>query len=682
MAKAKVKVAIEIPETPAKSAGEVYDNDGKLIGRYLYLRQGQQETLDKFCRSWLETYDHDQRFFLTIDLETQGLDPITQEILLFSISWDGKRAVLFRPQDFDLTLFLEVLRTIPIANQNTKFDAKWFYQKYGILINIIFCTMVGAQLGWAGCFPQRRFSLDILIEEILIGYRITKEVRNTFIGWPVEKPLTLEQVEYAARDSMLTTQLIYPIRKRLDNLGLSKIFDEVEMPLLQMMVKVELRGVLIDEEKAQALYAEKEKELVEIYGKIDQEIQNIPNPPKFPSGKFKPTSWQQILAVMDCEGIKLPNTAAETLSSFHAKTQNQLLSHIIDYKEVAGQISKTLKAWLENHIHPVTHCIHGNFYTMGTVTGRFTCVDPNMMQVPGDFRPMIIARPGYKILTADMSQFEIRACAALTQEETWIASFKEREKLLPDVRTLAAKYGFLDADEFCKKAGNGLDVTPAELDLVSQFIHTDVHRQNIALILNKDVEQVTSLERKIGKTLGYAVLYGAAAPRVQEQLAKEKIYNTIEECDAFIQAFFDKLPKVKALIEDTHKMVMNPGYISTFMGRKRFFNLPPKWQARLYEKARNDAFREAVNCHFQMANVDAIKIAMVEMDRVFAERWAANPPQLLLTVHDEVVIEVPDGIEDEVVPCVESILIDSGLQSINYGCPVECSRLLTTHWAK
>jgi DNA polymerase I-like protein with 3'-5' exonuclease and polymerase domains len=281
-----------------------------------------------------------------------------------------------------------------------------------------------------------------------------------------------------------------------------------------------------------------------------------------------------------------------------------------------------------------------------------------------------------------MSQFEIRACAALTQEETWIASFKEREKLLPDVRTLAAKYGFLDADEFCKKAGNELDVTPAELDLVSQFIHTDVHRQNIALILNKDVEQVTSLERKIGKTLGYAVLYGAAAPRVQEQLAKEKIYNTIEECDAFIQAFFDKLPKVKALIEDTHKMVMNPGYISTFMGRKRFFNLPPKWQARLYEKARNDAFREAVNCHFQMANVDAIKIAMVEMDRVFAERWAANPPQLLLTVHDEVVIEVPDGIEDEVVPCVESILIDSGLQSINYGCPVECSRLLTTHWAK
>lgn len=183
-------------------------------------------------------------------------------------------------------------------------------------------------------------------------------------------------------------------------------------------------------------------------------------------------------------------------------------------------------------------------------------------------------------------------------------------------------------------------------------------------------------------TLGYAVLYGAGADRIQQSLAKEKYYYTPKECREFLETFFERLPKMKRFIEDTHTEVLKDMNIPTHLGRKRFFVLPPKYLTRRYETERESAFREAVNHKFQGANADATKIAMVEADRVFQKYPEAIRPIIILSVHDEIVIEVDESVLEEVKDLMQKIMVESGMRATGYKVAIEVSTAHGSEWAK
>lgn len=516
----------------SKKAGQIRDLKEAFIGEYIYLRREDQAWLDAFCKSWLRTYENDSRFFLTIDLETTGLDFYTGNILLISVS-SGQHAIVFRPQELNMELFREVLNTIPLNNHNIKFDLKWLY--FHLRVDPVVCwdTMLAAQVGYAGNFPQKSFALDNVVGQLL-NYSISKEVRQAFIGRAVDDEFTDEEVEYSARDAILTHLLVFNQKKRLKNTGLLKLFETVEIPLVTILARSEYEGVRVDLVRLQELFDEKESDLDEIYQDIQTLYQSLPNKPTLPKGVYNPGSPKQIVDVLASQGIRVLNTEEITLAETRKKYPNcDILGETIRYRELKSEISKYLKSWLKKYIHPVTGKIHPNFKPCGTTTGRLACAEPNMQNITGDYRTMIIPTEGWSIISQDYSQFEFRACAGLTQEPSLIKSFEDRSKLLPQIKPLAASYGYIDVDNFVKDIKKKkLQVRSKEEILVDSFAETDIHVRNAALILGKlpkDVDYLT--ERSVGKcvSLDTLVHLEGKAVTVESLLPKKRKRDTYYE---------------------------------------------------------------------------------------------------------------------------------------------------------
>ena len=488
------------------AAGIACDAKGKYIGKYLFLQEGDQEIFDAFCKTWIDTYHDDSRFFITIDLETTGLDPILDEILLVSISWDGEHAIVFEWKTFDLTWFRRVLETVWISNQRVKFDAKFLYCKTGIVPKLFLCTQTGVQLGWAGCWPHKTFSLDTIAQTLLLGYSLNKAVRKEFIGWVPDTKFNLTQVEYAAIDSMITHKAAFPIMKRLYNEELLSIWEEVERPLLQHFITEEVRGLKIDVKKLNELYNQKLKELNSTYANIKELLKTAPNRlPLFSKHKtfgndFNPGSYIQVVEVLKAFNIKVASTAKDELNSQLAETPLPILQEIIKFRETNTVITKFLRKWIDVHINPKTGCIHHDLNICGTETGRFSASDPNVLAIDRNLRSMIIAREGYKIVSLDYSSFEFRVMAALSEEDALVEAYSKRAELLPIIKELAKSHHESDPDKFCKKVlAEDIKVDSKTQGLIHSFLKTDIHRLNASIMFNTPILEVTNDQRNAGK---------------------------------------------------------------------------------------------------------------------------------------------------------------------------------------
>lgn len=675
-------------------AGICRDANGKLVGSYLYLQEEDQELLDAFCRSWLRTYAANPKFMLCVDLETQGLNPVIPTIdqLLQSVSWNGRQAIVFEHHKFDCTLYKEVLNTVKLINQNLKFDAKFWIQKWGLRPNLYWCTMTAAQMGWAGAFPGtgKKFSLDNIVSRILVDYKMEKETRSEFINKPALSGYTLNQIEYAARDTLLTYQLYQPQYNRLKNQGLLDLFLDTEMQMLEILAYRELQGVDIDVKALDEYYTEREAKWYEIDKKIQAMISEVPpeKRPKLPksnkSGKHNVGSCQQLPLLLEMYDIKVADTKAETLLAAKGQNNHPFLNLAIESRELQTEISKQAKAWREKFIWEETNKIYPTFYGHGTETSRFAASEPPVQQTTEKMRPLIIAPNGWSICSNDMSQFEFRACAAYTLEEALVQAFEERAELLPQIEVLAAVHGFMDADKFCKAVVKGKVVlTGSNAELVRQFNLTDVHRRNAALLFGISVDQVTDEQRTIAKTFGYAVLYGSKEGTIQIQLAKNNIFYRIEECKALQATFFSTLNRIKTFIADVHAQVKNGGYIENWVGRKRFFALPPKYKTSLYKKELADNQREAVNWYFQCTNAHAIKAADIELYNTWENEYAPEErPRVVITMHDELVTIMPDQYAEKVCAQQKAVMLKHASASVRGLVAMEISSALGKHWQK
>lgn len=687
------KIIADFGDQPVR-AGYCRDVNGKLIGTYIYLQEEDQWLLDEFCTRWLETYSVNKNFMLAIDLETMGLNPVLPniELLLHCISWNGKQGLVFEHHKFDLTLYKKVLSTIPLLNHNLKFDAKFWIKKMGVAPNLYWDTMTATQMGWAGCFPGigKKFGLDNVVANILVDYKMAKETRNQFIGKPPLSGFTLEQIEYSARDAMLTYQLYHPQYNRLKNQGLLDNFLNVEMPLLEILSYTELEGVDIDVPALIKYYDEREVKLEELKERIQELIEEVPpeKRPKLPKsnkdGKYNVGSSTQLPSLLEMFSIKVPDTRAETLLAAKGQHDHEFLNLAVAYRETKTEISKQAKSWKEKWIWPETNKIYPTFFVHGAETGRLSAADPPIQQTTHQMRELIIAPPGWSIVSNDYSQYEFRGCAAYTEEQVLVDAYKERAVLLPHLEELCVKYGYLDPDDFCKKVTKGaVKVTDSERDLIVAFTLTDIHRRNAALVFGVDVSKITGTQRDVGKTLGYALLYGSQASNIQVQLAKNDIHYKLEECQGFYNTYFENVPKIKNFIQTVHSRVRDGGFVENWVGRKRFFSLPPKFQTARYKKELMDNQREAVNWFFQSTNAHCTKMSIIELSGLWENQYEPGErPRVIINMHDELVTVAPTKYAKDVSLQQKEVMIKHGAAAIRNLVPMEVSSSIGERWTK
>jgi DNA polymerase-1 len=247
-------------------------------------------------------------------------------------------------------------------------------------------------------------------------------------------------------------------------------------------------------------------------------------------------------------------------------------------------------------INSKTGRIHTSFNQTGTTTGRLSSSEPNLQNIPirgelgGKIRQAIIAQPGWKLLSADYSQIDLRALAHISQDPELKATFLRDE---------------------------------------------DVHTATASRVFNTPAGDITSEMRRVAKTVNFGVIYGMSDYGLEQATNFSR-----EEAAQFITAYFDKYPKVRDYIEDTKRQAREQGYVQTVLGRRRYI---PEINSS-NRQLREGAERMAINMPVQGTSADIIKIAMINIYREINKRNLRS--KMILQVHDELVFEVhPDEIE-------------------------------------
>lgn len=535
---------------------------------------------------------------LSIDLETDSLNVMRANIVGFSLSWaKGEAAYIpvghifpLSPPKADqgegkqlsLNNVIEILKplladkNIPKVGQNIKFDLA-ILRRHGFEVNNIACdTMVASYL----LNPQGPHNLDDLSQTYLDHRTIHYEEvvgkgknQKSF----AEVPLELAR-DYSGEDADCTWQLAQIFLQELEKNNLTALFKDLEMPLMEVLLKMEMAGVKISADVLKRLSEEWDGELKKLEKGIYESAQT----------PFNINSPKQLGEVL-FEKLKLPggkrtktgfSTSQEVLEGMAAI--HPLPEMILEYRSLS-KLRSTYTNNLIALIHPETGRIHTSFNQTVAATGRLSSSDPNLQNIPirteegRKIREAFIAEPGFVLLSADYSQIELRILAHVTGDEALVKAFKKGE---------------------------------------------DIH-QLTATALGTD--------RTVGKTVNFATIYGQGAYGLSQQLKIDA-----GEATKYIENYFKQYPSVKPFKEKILEEVRQKGFVSTLFGRRRF---APDLLSR-NPQMRNYAERMAFNTVFQGSAADIIKKAMLSIDRNLSE--ISPKTRMILQVHDELIFEVPE----------------------------------------
>lgn len=525
---------------------------------------------------------------LALDLETTSLDVLTAKVVGISLSWREGEACYIpaghtgpeASKQMNLKEALEILkpvfknRAIPKVGQNLKYDLP-ILKLLGVEVENILCdTMIASYL----LNPAGPHNLDDLSQQHLDHRTIHYEEvtgkgakQISFAEVPLDQALA-----YAAEDADCTRRLAEIFLPRLKKEGLQKLFEEIEMPLMRILMEMELAGMKVDADILKKMSKEFEGELKKVEGKIFEaagESFNINSPKqlgevlfeklKLSGGKKTKTGFSTSQEVMESRAAEHP-----------------VCEMVLNYRSLS-KLKSTYCDGLLKLVHPKTGRIHTSFNQTVAATGRLSSSEPNLQNIPirapegKKIREAFIAEPGFTLLSADYSQIELRILAHFTQDENLLAAFRE-----------------------------GLDV----------------HEQTAAQL---------GIDRPAAKTVNFAVIYGQSAYGLAQQL---KI--SFSEAALIIENYFKQYPKVKPFREKILGEAKEKGFVTTLFGRRRFV---PDLLSR-NPAVRNNAERMAFNTVFQGSAADIIKKAMIHIDRGLEK--ISPQSRMILQVHDELVFEV------------------------------------------
>jgi DNA polymerase I len=398
----------------------------------------------------------------------------------------------------------------------------------------------------------------------------------------------LEQVRtFASEKADLALRLRERLEPELDAHQLDRLFQEVEMPLIPVLAEMETAGIGIDAEFFHALSGR----LVRDLDLIQQEIF------KEAGGEFNIGSTPQLREVL-FDRLQLPvlkktKTGASTDASVLeelALEGHKLPTLILEYRQLE-KLRNTYVDALPQLASRQTGRLHTSFNQAVAATGRLSSSDPNLQNIPirteigAELRKGFIPRAGFRYISADYSQIELRVLAHLSADPTFVQAF----------RTGA-----------------------------------DIHRQTAALVFNVEVDDVSPRMRDAAKTINFATIYGIGPFALSKQLG-----TTVQEAKTFIDNYFERLPGVRAYLDRQIEKAYQDGYVETLIGRRRYI---PEVKSKNYN-IRQFGERAATNAPVQGSAADIIKIAMIDIDRLLREE--GDGTRMLLQVHDELLFEAP-----------------------------------------
>ena len=531
---------------------------------------------------------------VAFDLETTSLDEMNAQVIGFSFCHEEHKAyyVPLVHQEKDLLdrdevkhvlkQYLETDR-LPLVGQNIKYDYKVLCQWGVEPKNVVFDTMVAAWL----LDSTSVFNMDYLAEKYL-GYK-TVHYTDIVPKGKLLSDIELDQVVfYGAEDADVTYRLYTLFCELLQARGLRTLLDEVEMPLLVIIARMEMEGIRLDRSLIEPLSAEFEKRLDAIRAEVFSLCGH----------EFNLNSPQQLQEVLFVER-NIP-TGAKTRSGFSTSTDvleplresYPEVELILQYR-MLNKLKSTYIDKLPLQINERTGRIHPSFSQTGTETGRLSCKDPNLQNIPvrteegRRIRSAFVPKEGHLFLSADYSQIELVVLAHMADDP-------------------GLKQAFASG--------------------------VDVHRSTASLIFNVPLDEVSPEQRRIAKTINFGVMYGMGTHSLAMDL---KIAHS--DAKQFIDQYFERYSAVKAFVESTRKSSEEIGYVTTLLGHVRTITEINSRSA--VERAK--AQRIAVNTVIQGTAADLVKLAMLRVEKLLTERGLGA--RLLLQIHDELVFEVPEA---------------------------------------
>jgi DNA polymerase-1 len=390
----------------------------------------------------------------------------------------------------------------------------------------------------------------------------------------------------------------------MKSLQLLGVFTDIEMPLLPILARMELKGIRVDAVKIADLLASITKHVQQleqsIYKLAETEF-NINSPAQLGEILFNKLA---IRGRVRRTGGGAPSTAAPELEKL--REEHPIIDLVLEYRE----INKLKTTYIEPFPSLIASDgrIHTTYNQAGTATGRLSSSDPNLQNVPTrtelgqQFRAAFIAQDGFKLVSLDYSQLELRLAAHIAHDTTMLAAFERGE---------------------------------------------DIHTRTASEIFELAPDQVTKDMRRQAKVLNFGILYGmgvlgfARAAGVSRDTAKK-----------FIEEYFARFPGIARYMEKTKQEAFESGYVSTLFGRRRPL---PEIASRIPQLAAQ-AERMAINHPIQGTAADLVKMAMISADRYIREHNLQEEGRMLLQVHDELVFEVSDDKAAQISQHMKSVM--------------------------
>ncbi|ELP5730653.1 DNA polymerase I [Vibrio vulnificus] len=607
--------ADEKAQTSARSGASPVEseinNAAANIDRSQYQTIFDQATFD----IWLDKLKASELF--AFDTETDSLDYMVANLvgLSFAVA-EGEAAYvpvahdyLDAPEQLDRDWVLAQLKplleddTKAKVGQNLKYDAS-VLARYGIeMKGIKHDTMLASYVynSVGGKHDMDSLALRFLQHSCISFEQLAGKGKNQ---------LTFNQIDlneaavYAAEDADVTLRLHNRLFANIEqDEKLKAIYQEIEVPLVPVLSRMERTGVLIDDMKLSA----QSQEIAVRLGELEQKAYEIAGQP------FNMNSPKQLQTILfEQMGLPVikktpsgtPSTAEEVLQEL--ALDYPLPSVIMEYRGLA-KLKSTYTDKLPKMINPHTGRVHTSYHQAVTATGRLSSTDPNLQNIPirneegRRIRQAFVAPHGYKILAVDYSQIELRIMAHLSGDQALLDAFQQGK---------------------------------------------DIHAATAAEIMGVSIEQVSSEQRRRAKAVNFGLIYGMSAFGLAKQLGIPR-----GEAQAYMDKYFERYPGVMQYMEDTRSNASQHGYVETIFGRR--LHLPEITSRNVMR--RKAAERAAINAPMQGTAADIIKKAMLLVDQWIQEEGNGRV-KLLMQVHDELVLEVEESCLTEIESKVQQLM--------------------------
>jgi DNA polymerase-1 len=576
-------------------------NQVKLEGERLLVNK--TEELEKF-------FAQEVKDCICLDIETSGFNPFQDKIIGISFAAGTKKAIYVPIAHSYLGLSendqLSIEKLKPVLNKqlsepliighNLKFDLA-FLREAGIETGQnLFDTLIAAYV----IDPTRSNALKNLGKDIF-NFQVSdyKEVAKNKNFAEVN---LADATEYACQDTLLTWHFYEYFQKQLKEKGLTELFENLEIPLVKILLEMEQTGIKLNEKYLANLSEELSSRLEELEASIHEHAGKI----------FNINSTKQLQEVLFSELGLTPPKKTKTGYSTDSEVLKRLASahpicqKLIEYRELT-KLKTTYADSLTKLVNHKTHLIHASFNQAVTATGRLSSSNPNMQNIPiktewgrkirRAFEPPINK---HKFLSIDYSQIELRLLAHFSQDPDLVKAYDE---------------------------------------------NIDIHAMTAAKIFNKPVENVDSAERNIGKTVNFGIIYGISAHGLAEDLAISR-----PQAKEYIDSFYNNFSKVTGFFESVVEEAKQTHEVSTLLGRTR--HLPDIDSKRF--QIRSQAERVAKNTRLQGSAADLVKKAMIDTTKLIAEKGLST--KLILQIHDELVFSVPESELSKIAPMLKECM--------------------------